>query len=345
MGSTSSFSVDAVSERSWSSSQQYRNSTDTTECSIDGIVHSAATNRYKLPPCASACRSECLSRNLIRTEICLTPCGSEWTYSNPRARIIGVLMFLVAISAIAVGFALSFGCPSCYGEQGPQVDFPDQFALSDTLKHSPSRWTGLGLFSLTAILTVALGWYRHIQIRTLCDHAFPVLFRPNCVSAFFGISSCLLFMAVIAIPSLNDSPILAFVRLGLLLLAVTALVMYALIQCAWIERVLIREEIIRRTSHRIRFVALLMGALLAAAAFPLLLIRKDMTTETTDNFHQSLAVGALLLAFECGSLLHCLAAIGLTDFASMSVNQSKLESLAKTTYLASASIVCGTAGN
>lgn len=322
--------------RSESPAVNVQTSSEMDVCSQSSRIGTIAGGRNRTSQWSSV-SCESVRRTFIRKRSDENELADSWSSSKGGRRAVGILVFTIAHCTVALGLGLSIGCRACYGAHGSDVDFPSQFTVSDTLREPPTRWIGLGLFVISAVLAALLFWLRHQQIQDLCDLAFPGLLRANCLSLPFGVSSCVLFIAVVTIPPSFDLSALFILRMGALSLGIVCLAMYLIIQCGWIERHMVKTEVIAASSHKLRKVLLILGGTMAFIAFPLVVIRKEISSATGEHSSSALVVGVLLLFLEFGSASLVMAAVCLTDFGSMGVNLSKLQKLQKTTYMASLS--------
>lgn len=156
------------------------------------------------------------------------------------------------------------------------------------------------------------------------------------MSTVFGILSCVLLAITVAFPPSADGSVLSLVRLSLLALGAITAVLYLVIQYGWIERSLMRAKVIGNLSHKLRLALFIIGGVLAIAALPLLLFRNELAAGGTDK---AKLISIFLLMFEFGSMAHVVAGISLTDFGSMPINLTRLETLSKTSYVASTGVI------
>lgn len=127
-------------------------------CGVSTIALDVMCVALYFVPCSASIDS--MRRLFLRKEGTDSGRPDRWSSSKKVPRGVGVLAFMVANCAVILGFSLSFGCRACYGSRGSQVHIPDQFAVTDTLRESPTRWIGLVLFTCSTLLLVLLGWFR-----------------------------------------------------------------------------------------------------------------------------------------------------------------------------------------
>ncbi|GMH44136.1 hypothetical protein BSKO_12070 [Bryopsis sp. KO-2023] len=282
--------------------------------------------------------SEFSTKQLLKASRRRLPAPDRWSKPKILPRAVGGVLFALPIIAVVVGFSIALGCSRCYSnESGSQVEVPERFSISDTLRQSPTRWTGLALFALTSICGAIMGGFRHVQIRDICMDPFPKLLALNTVSAYFGVSFCILLAASSAVPPADPGSAIVPVRLAITVCLVASIVMYLVIQHGWIERVLVKEKVIRAVSHNLRFLLLLVAGIAEIALIPVTAVKIYMFD--SEGSSGAAIIGTLHLVLEFSAILHLTAAVGLTDFGSVSVNLTKLEKLQSITYNGSVGVI------
>ncbi|GMH44138.1 hypothetical protein BSKO_12072 [Bryopsis sp. KO-2023] len=277
----------------------------------------------------------------------------DWVPSRPIPRGVGVAAFVLPVVAVVLGYSISLGCRECYEGGDSQVYVPEQFAISDTFRKSPTRWTGLALTSLTSMCLCVLGWYRHFQILSLCHPLFPKLVFKSLRSGVVWAAFCFFLILAGAFPPGESGGWRSKGHLGVTVVTIVLFAAYSFIQVVQVERVLVTHQLISRSMHVLRVRLIVVALVCVAITLPLLIIQnwlhgdaarnpklsdpngvspsqehdqgKDLAEEKPSS--RVPAVGTLLMIFQFGSLLHAVAAVGLTDFSSMSFNSTKLQSL------------------
>ncbi|GMH44068.1 hypothetical protein BSKO_12002 [Bryopsis sp. KO-2023] len=224
------------------------------------------------------------------------------------------------VMAIA-GYCVAYVDKNCSSLQNCRVEFPSHFSLLDTMREPKARWVGVGILVVMGLLIFVLALFRHYQVTELCSKSTVDLHsaqRYNTASVFVAGGFSIFLIATAAI---NPCAKMSWTNLAAPAGVLVTAILYAHLHLR-VDRIFAGIGAIRPSMRFMRiflaFFAVSAGVVAAAMVVVKLLLGLDENTQGFRVFELFL-VGTEYLAIFLG-----LGFFGLTDFASMAVDMSRL---------------------